>query len=59
MAYQRDPMGYDWKRLNVRFREGENEVARQEIIHSLSEETRANQKVWEKQFQTIYRDARL
>ena len=57
-AYQRDPTAYDWKRLDVRFKEGENEIARQEIIHSLSEETRASQKAWEKQFQSIYRDAR-
>ena len=57
-AYQRDPSGYDWKRLNVRFKEGEREIVRQEIIHPLSEETRANQKEWEKQFQNIYRDAK-
>lgn len=57
-AYQRDPAGYDWKRLNVRFRQGEEEIARQEIIHSLSAETRTNQREWEKQFQNIYRDAK-
>jgi hypothetical protein len=57
-AYQRDPSGYDWKTLKVRFKEGESEIARQEIIHSLSQETRANQKAWEKQFQHIYRDAK-
>lgn len=57
-AYQRDPSGYEWRRLNVPFKEGESEIARQEIIHSLSEETRANQKAWEKQFQQIYRDAK-
>jgi hypothetical protein len=57
-AYQRYPSGYDWKRLDVRFKEGESEIARQEIIHSLSGETRASQKAWEKQFQNIYRDAK-
>jgi hypothetical protein len=57
-AYQRDHLGYDWKRLNVRFEECENEIARQEIIHSLSEETRASQRAWDKEFQNIYRDAK-
>jgi hypothetical protein len=57
-AYQRDPLRYDWKRLDLRFKEGESEIARQEIVHSLSEETRASQKAWENQFQNIYRDAK-
>ncbi len=57
-AYQRDPGGYDWKRLNVQFREAEQEIVRQEFIHSISDETRGNHKEWEKQFRDIYRTAK-
>ena len=57
-AYQRNPSGYDWKRLDVSFEEAENEVARRELIPSLSEETRVSQRERETQFQNIYRNAK-
>lgn len=39
-AYQSDSAGYDWKQLNVRIEAAEREVARQEFMHELSEQTR-------------------
>lgn len=38
-AYQRDSVGYDWKRLNVRVAAAEEEIARQEFMHGMSEQT--------------------
>lgn len=57
-SYVRDPSTYEWKRLDVRLRMGEEEIVRQKFIHSLSDETLVNQKDWEKGFKTIFENAR-
>lgn len=57
-AYMRNPASYQWSALNVRFREAEEEVAREEIVHSLSEETRRQHREWEEEFKDIYRRAK-
>lgn len=57
-AYQHDTIGYDWKRLNVRVAAAEEEVARQEFLHSMSEQTRREMKEWDKQYLNIFRDAK-
>src|SRR2546426_762133 len=38
-AYLANPAAYQWRDLIVRFREAENEIARQEYMHTLSEQT--------------------
>jgi len=58
-AYQSDSTGYDWKRLNVRVAAAEREVARQEFMHGMSEQTRREMKEWDKQYLNIFRNARL
>lgn len=57
-AYQSDPSGYEWRRVNVRFPEAEGEVVRQEIIHRLSDETRETLRQWDKDFRAIFSTAR-
>jgi hypothetical protein len=57
-AYQQASSGYDWRRLNVRVRMAEEEIARQEVLHQLSEQTRGEMKQWNKQFQQIFRAAK-
>jgi hypothetical protein len=57
-AYRRDPAAYDWRRLNVRVAMAEQEIARQEFMHDLSERTRGELKQWDKQFKKIFRDAK-
>ncbi len=57
-AYQRDSVGYDWKGLNVRVAAAEREVARQEFMHELSEQTRREMKEWNKQYLAIFRNAK-
>lgn len=57
-AYFRDPHGYDWSRLDIRFREGERELARQEFMHTLSEETFTTMKDLRKDFANIYKQVR-
>jgi hypothetical protein len=57
-VYQRDSVRYDWKRLNVRVPAAEEEVARQEFMHSMSEQTRREMKEWGKQYLNIFRDAK-
>src|SRR5438128_11886211 len=37
-AHQANPAGYAWRKLIVRFQEAENEIARQEYLHKLSEQ---------------------
>ncbi len=56
--YQKDPGGYKWNRLNVRVAAAEVEVARQEFLHDLSEQTRREMKEWDKQYLKIFRDAK-
>jgi hypothetical protein len=57
-AYQRDPQGYEWRNLNVRFFEGEQEIFRQNIIHSISDETRESNKKWDQEFRGIFSAAK-
>lgn len=57
-AYLADRRAYDWRRVNVRFAKAEGEVVRQEIIHKVSEETRETLKQWEKEFQSIFSNAK-
>jgi hypothetical protein len=57
-SYVRDPSAYEWKRLDVRLRMGEEEIVRQEFIHSLSDETLLNQRHWENGFKAIFENAR-
>jgi hypothetical protein len=57
-AYQRDAKGYDWRRLNIRIKAAEIEVARQEFMHTLSDQTRREMKQWNRQFLKIFRDAK-
>ena len=57
-AYQGDSAGYDWKRLNVRVAAVEREVARQEFMDDMSEQTRREMKEWDKQYANIFRNAK-
>ena len=57
-AYQKDADGYEWRKLNVRFSEGEEEIFRQKIIHEMSEETRTSNKKWDRDFREMFRSAR-
>lgn len=57
-AYLADRRAYDWRLVNVRFEKAEGEVVRQEIIHEISEETRATLKQWERDFQSIFSNAK-
>lgn len=57
-AYEQDKNGYEWRKLNVRFFEGEQEIFRQEIIHELSDESRASNKRWDKDFRAIFSTAK-
>ena len=57
-AYQRDPAAYEWRNLNVRFFEGEQEIFRQEIVHSVSDETRASHRKWDRDFKSIFATAK-
>jgi len=57
-SYVRGPSAYEWKRLDVRLRMGEEEIVRQEFIHSLSDETLLNQRDWENGFKAIFENAR-
>ena len=58
-AYQRDASGYDWRLLNLHVPMADQEIARQEFLHELSEQTREEMKQWDRQFQTIFRDAKV
>jgi hypothetical protein len=57
-AYRGDSSGYDWRRLNVRVPMAEQEIARQEFLHDLSEQTRREMKQWDKEFEKIFRDVK-
>src|SRR5262245_37439977 len=57
-AYLENPNDYDWQKLDVRFREAEQEIARQEFLHSLSAETCTHNRQAEKQFSTLFASAR-
>lgn len=57
-AYEQDKKAYEWRKLNIRFFEGEQEIFRQEIIHELSEETRTSNRAWGKDFTTLFSSAR-
>jgi hypothetical protein len=57
-AYQKDPKGYEWRNLNVRFFGGEQEIFRQEIVHDLSGETRTSNRKWDKEFLAIFSAAK-
>jgi hypothetical protein len=57
-AYQQDPKGYEWRKLNIRFFAGEQEIFRQEIVHDLSEETRTSNRKWDKDFKTLFSAAK-
>lgn len=57
-AYQRDRTAYDWRKLNVRFPAAEKEITRQEIIHSVSDETRASHRESDKGFRSIFAAAK-
>ncbi len=57
-AYASNPTSYDWRRLDVRFREAEVEIARQDFVHSLSEETRAEQRELATQYEQVFSMAR-
>jgi hypothetical protein len=51
-------VSYEWRNLNVRFAEGEQEISRQDIIHSLSAETRESNRKWDREFRGIFSDAK-
>ncbi len=57
-AYWRDPSSYDWRRHGVRFWELEEEIYRDELIHSVSAETRAMHKKLEALFRDVHRDVK-
>ena len=57
-AYQQSKVAYDWRKLDVRFYAGEQEIYRQEIVHKLSEETRTSNKKWDRDFWGMFRAAR-
>jgi hypothetical protein len=57
-AFQKDHQGYEWRKLDIRFFAGEQEIFRQEIIHDLSEETRTSNRKWDKDFREIFSAAR-
>jgi len=57
-AYQENPKEYDWRKLEVRFREAENEIARQEFLHTLSAETLAHNRKAEDDFSELFANAR-
>lgn len=57
-AYVQDKSGYDWRKLNVRFFAGEQEIFRQEIIHELGDEARASNKRWDRDFRAIFSTAK-
>jgi hypothetical protein len=57
-AYQSNPKDYDWRRLDIRFFDGEQEIYRQEIVHNLSQETRTSNKKWDRDFRAIFRAAK-
>ena len=57
-AYQNDQKGYEWRKLNIRFFQGEQEIFRQEIVHELSEETRTSNRKWDKDFKALFSAAR-
>lgn len=57
-AFVSNPASYDWRRLDVRFREGEVEIARQDFVHDLSEETLADQREVERQYGQIFSTAK-
>lgn len=57
-AYQANSADYDWRKLNIRFFDGEQEIYRQEIVHELSEETRKSNKKWDRDFKALFRVAR-
>jgi hypothetical protein len=41
-AYLENSEDYEWRKLDVRFREAEDEIARQKFIHTVSEGTLAH-----------------
>ena len=49
-AYLANRAAYQWRDLIVRFREAENEIARQEYMHTLSEQTKQENRKAEKDF---------
>lgn len=57
-AYHKDPKGYEWRNLNVRFFDGEQEIFRQEVVHELSDETRTRNRQWDKDFRVIFSNAK-
>jgi hypothetical protein len=56
--YQADQGAYEWRKLNVRFPQAENEIARQEIVHSVSDETRAHNQQTNRSYLEIFRKAK-
>ena len=57
-AYQKDQKGYEWRKLNIRFFQGEQEIFRQEIVHEFSDETRTSNRKWDKDFKALFSAAR-
>jgi hypothetical protein len=57
-AFEGDRTEYDWRQLNVRFVEGEEEIARQEVVHAISEETKVSNRQLEDAFTALFANAR-
>jgi hypothetical protein len=57
-AYLANPNAYEWQKLDVRFREGEEEIARQKFIHTVSEETLAHNRKAEQEYRGLFTRAR-
>lgn len=57
-AFDGDRAAYEWRKLNVRFVAGEEEIARQELVHAISEETRLSNRQLEDAFKALFADAR-
>ena len=57
-VYQRDPSAYDWRNVNVRFVAAEQEIAREEYVHTLGDETKRENRKAEKEFRAIFTKAR-
>lgn len=58
-SYDGDPQGFDWQRIDVQFRQAEDMIARETSIDEvLSQQNRDHYKNTDREFKSIYTDAR-
>lgn len=57
-AYQKDPANFNWRALDIALRAGDEEIAREEFVHTLSEQTRKDMEQWDSDFEKIFKRAR-